>query len=88
MVQRSVSSVGRGAVRRGSAAIDALLGRPPQPIVGGDDSINDDETGGAEDGQVVLVDGAPFCVEFEAVVFDLEEGDGVAFFGECFVEDK
>ena len=33
MVKWSASSIGRGALRRGSAAFDALLGRPPaQPI--------------------------------------------------------
>ena len=42
MVQRSVSSVGRGVVRRGSAAVDALLGRPPHPLVV-EDGPEDDE---------------------------------------------
>lgn len=43
MVQRSVSSIGRGVFRRGSAAFDALLGRRPTPQSAMSDSAHDSE---------------------------------------------
>ena len=38
--------------------------------------------------QVVLLDSAALGAEAEAVVLDLEEGDGVALAGEAFVEEE
>lgn len=36
MIQRSASEIGRGVLRRGSAAVDALRGRLPEPVVEAD----------------------------------------------------
>jgi SAM-dependent methyltransferase len=43
MNQRSVSSIGRGVVRRGSAALDALLGRPPAQNIAEDSPLAGDQ---------------------------------------------